>query len=167
MADRTDLTTIGGRIEYVIRECRYPTQAAFARAIGTTPQNVGKWINTDSIGKFGAALRAKTEVNLNWLLTGDGDPFPEGPKMYADSDAMGGQRPADKAIHQLENDVDSIRFLLNALVAVLVTYRPGEAAQVAKLIRAKVPEKFVKNGYLKSVLGALDAGSEKAKSRHA
>jgi len=166
MADNYDLSTVGGRVEYIIRECRYPTPAAFSRAVGTSPQNVNKWVNTNSIGTFGPKLRAVTAVNLNWLLTGDGEPFPEGPMLYAHEDGGTDKRAADKAIHQLENDVDSMRYLLNALVAVMIASRPDEADHVARTIRDKVPKKFVENGYLKLTLDAFDKASKKAKTRH-
>ncbi|MDQ7996094.1 MAG: helix-turn-helix transcriptional regulator [Luteibacter sp.] len=71
------------------------------------------------------------------------------------------ERRNDLVIARLENDVDSLRYALGALVTVMTVHRPAEGAAVAKAIRKHVPVKFVKQGYVAELLGVLDkAGHE-------
>lgn len=64
----------------------------------------------------------------------------------------------DLVIARLENDIDSLRFAMAAMVAAMTVHRPAEAAAVAKTIRKSVPQKFVRQGYLHELLQALDKG---------
>lgn len=70
----------------------------------------------------------------------------------------GDERRHDLIIARLENDIDSLRFAMAALVSTMTIHRPAEAADVAKTIRKKVPQKFVRQGYLHELLQALDKG---------
>lgn len=67
-------------------------------------------------------------------------------------------RRHDLVIARLENDIDSLRYALGALVAVMTVHRPAEGAAVAKAIRKSVPSKFVKQGYVSELLAVLDKG---------
>lgn len=66
------------------------------------------------------------------------------------------ERRPDLAIARLENDVDSLRYALGALVTVMASHRPAEGADVAKVLRKHVPSKFVKQGYIAELLKALE-----------
>lgn len=66
------------------------------------------------------------------------------------------ERRHDLVIARLENDVDSLRYALGALVAVMTVHRPAEGAAVAKAIRKHVPTKFVRQGYVAELLAVLD-----------
>lgn len=69
------------------------------------------------------------------------------------------QRRSDLVIARLENDVDSLRFALAAMTAVMKAHRPTEAADAAKTIRRRVPAKFVNQGFLHELLQVLEAGA--------
>jgi transcriptional regulator with XRE-family HTH domain len=69
------------------------------------------------------------------------------------------ERRHDLVIARLENDVDSLRYALGALVTVMTVHRPAEGAAVAKAIRKHVPAKFVKQGYVSELLAVLDRSS--------
>jgi transcriptional regulator with XRE-family HTH domain len=72
------------------------------------------------------------------------------------NDDSADQRRPELIIARLENDIDSLRFAVGALVAAMTTHRPIEAVDVAKSIRKSVPKKFVRQGYLHELLQALD-----------
>lgn len=65
----------------------------------------------------------------------------------------------DLVISRLQNDVDSLRYALSALVAVMASHRPAEGADVARTIRKHVPAKFVNQGFVLELLKALDKGA--------
>jgi DNA-binding transcriptional regulator YdaS (Cro superfamily) len=65
----------------------------------------------------------------------------------------------DLVIRRLENDVDSLRYALAAMVAVMTTHRPAEASDVAKAIRRHVPGRYVQQGFVNELLQALDRGA--------
>lgn len=66
------------------------------------------------------------------------------------------QRRPDLVIARLENDVDSLRYALAAVVSVMAVHRPAEGADVAKALRKHVPSKYWKQGYIAELLKALD-----------
>lgn len=72
----------------------------------------------------------------------------------------GDERRTDLVIARLENDIDSLRFALAAMVSAMTVHRPAEAADVARSIRKHVPAKFVQQGYLRELLQALDKGAQ-------
>lgn len=74
--------------------------------------------------------------------------------------ATGEERRPDLITARLENDVDSLRFALAAMVSAITVHRPAEAADVARAIRKHVPGKFVQQGYLRELLQALDKGAQ-------
>jgi hypothetical protein len=168
MADNDIPTTVGGRVALIIQECKYPTYDAFAKAVHERTQNVHNWINRNSYGRGGIKIRAATGVDLNWLATGEGAPFPDGPKLY--KPPKDDPRSAALITNQLENDVDAMRYLLAGMTTAFAVMRPDEGAKIASAIRdprAGVPKKFLKNGFLKLMLDRLDAGAKKAKIRRA
>lgn len=65
----------------------------------------------------------------------------------------------DLVISRLQNDVDSLRYALSALVAVMASHRPAEGLDVARTIRKHVPHKFVNQGFVSELLKALDRGA--------
>lgn len=68
----------------------------------------------------------------------------------------GDQRRHDLVIARLENDVDSLRYALGAMVAVMTSHRPAEGVDVAKALRKHVPPKFVQQGYIAELLKVLE-----------
>lgn len=66
------------------------------------------------------------------------------------------ERRPDLVTARLENDVDSLRYALAAMVSVMASHRPAEGADVAKALRKHVPAKFVGQGYIAELLKALE-----------
>lgn len=64
--------------------------------------------------------------------------------------------PDNLAMKRLEYAVDSLRYAMSALIAVMVTHRPAEARDAAQAIRKRVPPKFARSGFLADLLQALD-----------
>ncbi|MCF7911436.1 MAG: helix-turn-helix transcriptional regulator [Candidatus Cloacimonetes bacterium] len=71
------------------------SQAKFAEKIGVSAGNVSNWLNPvyNSKPTFDAMLQIceRFEVNLNWLLTGDGDMFLGGCCSKEDKEDIRGQ----------------------------------------------------------------------------
>lgn len=70
------------------------------------------------------------------------------------------RRRDDLVIARLENDIDSLRYALGALVTVMTVHRPAEGEAVAKALRRNVPQKFVKQGYIAELLAVLERGAK-------
>jgi DNA-binding transcriptional regulator YdaS (Cro superfamily) len=81
-----------------------------------------------------------------------------GPRSRSSTPAHGAEDPrrSDLVIARLENDIDSLRYALGALVAVMTVHRPAEGVAVAKTLRKSVPAKFVKQGYIAELLDVLE-----------
>jgi transcriptional regulator with XRE-family HTH domain len=75
------------------------------------------------------------------------------------ADDTADQRRPDLAMRRVENDVDSLRFALSAIVAATVIHRPAEALAVAAALRREVPEKFRERGFVHELLVTLDAAA--------
>lgn len=75
------------------------------------------------------------------------------------NEADADERRLDLTIARLENDIDSLRFAIAAMVSVMTVHRPAEGAAVAKAMRRHVPAKFVRQGYLAELLDVLDKGA--------
>lgn len=69
--------TIGDRLRWII-ETRNISQTALASKVGVTQAAISNLV-TDSSRKPSAptliAIAAELQINPNWILTGDGDPF--------------------------------------------------------------------------------------------
>lgn len=159
-----DLSELSGRVQYVMRECGYPDKASFARALGTSPQNVSKWLNTESIGNFGPRMRQVTGVSLDWLMLNDGDPFPQGPTLYEKSEASAGHG-LEKRVRQLEHEVQALGYGFGALVASIIARTPDAGAHIVSAIRGMVPEKYFQDGPLQSALRMVEKARKKKTRR--
>ena len=65
-------------------------------------------------------------------------------------------RETSLAIARLENDMHALNLAIAALVTVMVSHRPAEAADVMAMIRRRVPAKFRDKGLLGELLAALE-----------
>ena len=57
------------------------------KAIDEAPSQYGNFVSRESVGTTDVRLHDVTGVDIKWLKTGEGDPFPNGPKMYAGAPA--------------------------------------------------------------------------------
>jgi hypothetical protein len=118
MVDTADHSPFGKRILRVVAECGYKDRAHLARALGITDAAITNWLKRHSAGqKSERRLHEVTGVNVDWLNTGHGEPFPNGPKQAL---------------------VDGAQFDLDALRASIKTMRLAYGALV-KAISERLP----------------------------
>lgn len=155
------LSSYTERLAYVAKACQYPTDAAFAAAIGVKPQNLNNWRQRDSVGKDSLAkIKAATGASLDWLTTGKGDPFPGGPVFYAGAaptspEALG--RIAD-----LERDVEHLVSAVTMLVTRLAESVPAAGAAMAADLRGYLSKAGRPSAVLPELLQAADAARVRA-----
>ncbi|MBI3582410.1 MAG: hypothetical protein HY096_00485 [Nitrospinae bacterium] len=82
------------RLRLIIKELAEEKQTKFAKLINTYQANVGRWINP-KIQSFPderhlAAIQKHLGVNLNWLLTGEGEMFVKKEAPLAVHEALAG-----------------------------------------------------------------------------
>lgn len=81
--------------------------------------------------------------------------------------------PAQKAspapeiqVNRVENDVDALRYMIGAMSLMIAEKRPAEGAALAKLMRERVPKKFLdRKGSVLAVIEGLEEAVREAKAR--
>lgn len=127
--------TVSGRIDYVMAACKYPTQTAFANALRESSQTITNWRIRDSIGRGGPKLREVTGVSTDWMQGGVGEPFPDGPRLYA------GPIPADaETLERVQSGLDDIGLAVIALCKTLSARSPVEARELTERLTAAMDE---------------------------
>lgn len=127
--------TVSGRIDFVMKVCKYPSQIAFAAAIGESSQTVTNWRIRDSIGRGGPKLREVTGVSTDWMQSAIGEPFPDGPILYA------GPIPADaETLERVQNGLDDIGLAIIALCKTVSARSQGEARELQERLTAALDE---------------------------
>ena len=137
------------------------TKAAIASHMDVTPATVSQWatgwrpVPAEKAKRLGDYLEvdpAKISAKFaqHWDTSGNVVPL----RQASSEEKL---RP-DLVIARLENDIDSLRYGMAAMIAAMTVHRPAEAADVAKTIRKSVPQKFVRQGYLHELLQVLDKG---------
>lgn len=135
-------------------------KAAVAEQLGVTPAAVSQWASghrpvppekatklAEIVGSEPSLLSARyAEMQLH-----ESNVVP-----LRQADGATDERRHDLVIARLENDVDSLRYALGAIMTVMAVHRPTEGADVAKALRKHVPAKFVKQGYIAELLAVLD-----------
>lgn len=120
---------------------------------GTNPDYVRQLLNGKGV-KGGRNIGDRAARKIEKMLNR--------PENWMDQDHTEKRSPA-LALNQGENDVDALRFFAAALTATMAIMRPAEARAVAAAIRLEAPDKFAKNGLLKTLLKVLDK-AKKAKT---
>jgi hypothetical protein len=142
------LRTIADRLNYVIAECGYPDDASFMRALNRPHQNLTNWRKRGSLGTADVEIRALTGASIDFLKTGQGTPFPDGPKQY---------RPPNSAneVDALRGEIDELRYALAAVMGHYVTKMPDASRELAESVRdlAASPQP---TGFLGSLVDYLD-----------
>jgi hypothetical protein len=136
MSDATIPATVSGRIDYVMRECRYPSQSALAEALGLkSNQVITNWRSRDSIGRAGPRLREVTGVSTDWMQGGVGEPFPGGPIPYS------GPMPADaETLEKIQRGMDGIGLAVIVLCKTVSARSPAEARELQERLTAALEE---------------------------
>lgn len=143
--------TAGERIDYVRTACGYPLPIDFARAVlpntKNPAQNIIGWRSRPGgITKEGAqAIHAATGASIGWLMGEHTDPFPSGPKLYgsvparlAEASPSAYRSPALIA-SRLENDIESARRVVLALVSSVIETTPAAGRRFLELFGANDP----------------------------
>lgn len=135
MPTNEDPTTVSGRIDYVMKVCKYPTQGALADAIGEKSQTITNWRIRDSIGRGGRKLREVTGVSTDWMQGSVGEPFPDGPILYS------GPIPADtETLEKIQRGLDDISLAVIALCKTVSARSPSEARELQERLTAALDE---------------------------
>lgn len=153
-----NMGTVADRLAFVAKTCRATSKTAFARWIKSSPQKVDNWRKRDSLPRDAAILISRASgASLDWLLTGSGEPFPNGATPCAPPST-------DDLADQVATLQDSAADLLAALVRVVrvVSARvPGAAAEISAEIRSIRPPSGARSPLLE-VLGEAAAATPRA-----
>lgn len=132
--------------------------AAIARDLGVTPGAVSQWkqgvrpVPADKAVQLGRLLG----VDPRAISASYADVVTQDGALALAPPAEESLRP-DLVIRRLENDIDSLRIALASLVSAMRVHRPAEARDVAKVLRKQAPAKFVRQGYIRELLEALES----------
>lgn len=150
------LASFASRLEYVLNTCEYPDWAALARDLGVSPQAVDNWRRREAIGpKNRTLLRDRTRVSIEWLESGTGEPFPNGPKRY-----VGHTSPAaSSAIRRNTDAIDQLRGTVLAMIDVITETEQGSAAALVELLERTVTGDSAKLSFHARLLKTLRARS--------
>jgi hypothetical protein len=150
MGKAPDLSTVAGRLEHVRLACGYVNDAAFAKAIGlNSAQTLSNWKSRNSIGNGGKKLHAATGVSTDWMLSGTGLAFPNGPK----------EAPKRPQIEQLAEDFEETRAVLSAVVSAIATARPDVASDLLVAVRHMAPRGAPSSDWIQGVTKVLAASA--------
>lgn len=129
------MTETTDRLRLIRETCRAPTQAAFAKWIGAaSPQAVENWGKRDSVPKAQAIkIHDASGADLGWILSGRGEPFPNGPTYHPGADVLAA--PQDEVIRRLEADVDQMRQAMLTFFRWASLRKPAAASELADLLR--------------------------------
>ena len=129
MVDKLTIPGFKDRLELLIKELSGGNKAQFSGMLGITPVNIQGWLNRGSLPSSAQLLNIanKTNVNLNWLLTGEGEKhIAEKTPVVADDEES--YEPTDKPIgievpevlHNFNrlNDLDKRR-VIHSIIACL------------------------------------------------
>lgn len=121
---------VASRLTHVMEVCGYPSQAALMDAIGRRSAQWGSWVKRGNYGNGGdMLLKEVTGVSIDWLKTGQGEPFPNGPIRCS------GAGPADVGLAdrlaKTEQALDVLAGVVAALLRAMRRESPSAAADVA------------------------------------
>lgn len=136
-------------------------QKDVAAAVGVSDGLMWQWLHDRRPVPPDKAVRLAQELNtdprrISAKYAAVSASEPGNVALLRKENTMDDQRDLGLIIARLENDVDSLRYAMASLIAVMAVHRPAEGADVAKAIRKHVPARFVKQGFLPELLKALD-----------
>jgi hypothetical protein len=152
---------IASRLAHIMASCGYPKDAPFAAALGLPAQNLGNWRKRNSIGKESMALiRDVTGASMDWIDSGEGEPFPAGPIPYAGAPLSGPD--AAKRLEAVERD---IKDLVTAFAVSLMRFSattPAAAEGVAADLRKHLSRPGRPSAVLPELLRAVESALPQA-----
>lgn len=152
--------TISERLEYIVEACKYPTPKAFTDALDEEAQQWRNWRTRNSVGRAGTKICELTGVTLDWLTRGKGEPFPDGPKLYA------GVLPAGavERLERAERHIQDLTGVVGLLIAKLAASSPAEGAAVAMELRKTLTNPEYESAVLPPLLRVAEAAVPYGKS---
>ena len=139
---------MAAKMKAAIAGDRDRTEDGAALAAGVTQGQVSHWTN----GRL--AVPAKRAPALAGYL----GLKPEDISVaYRELMGSGPVVPDDLANNRLENDIDALRHVIDAMAVVMVTHRPRESAELVRALRRNAPAKFLRRGYIHLLLQTLEA----------
>lgn len=127
-----DVMKVKERLELVRQTTGCPTNSALAEWVGVnSPQVVSGWESRDSISGDGAVKVSRaTGADLHWLMTSDGEPFPNGAKHFP------GALPNDaiNRVRMNEDAIDAIKMVLAAALRTMAAEIPALGRQLASAL---------------------------------
>jgi DNA-binding transcriptional regulator YiaG len=153
---RKDFTTVLSRLDFVRQSCGVSTKSAFAEWIGAdSAQRVSGWESRDSLPKDGALMVCKvTGASLGWLLTGEGEPFPNGPTLFT------GALPssAEYRLRVVEDQMDAMSTVMVVCLRILSEKLPGVGPELVSALAGIPGETGSKRQLLEAAAGAAALG---------
>lgn len=148
--------TVASRIAHIMQACGYPTKAALARALGLkNAQNIGVWEGRGSFGNGGLAISDATGADMKWLATGKGEPFPNGPVLYAGAQLSG--RGAMQRLEDIERDLTDIVTAISVSLRRFSATTPVAAEGVAADLRQHLSRPGRPSAVLPELLRAVES----------
>jgi hypothetical protein len=153
---RSHFETISSRLEYVRAQTEAPSKARFAEWIGAaSPQAVNGWETRDSLPSEPAKMVAKaTGASLAWLLTGEGDPFPNGPVPCPGAVP----RSAEYRLRAAEDQIDAMSTVMVTFLELFSARLPAVGMELAKALAALPGDTGSKRQLLEAAAGAAALG---------
>jgi hypothetical protein len=151
--------TVESRLQHVMETCRYPSTARFMDAVGEKPQQWRNWVMRDSLGRAYPKVKAATGASIDWLMTGEGEPFPEGAIPY-----NGPQASADllARIVDLERDIVDVVSAMSISLERFSATTPDAGKAVAADLRAYLSRPGRPSAVLPELLRAIERAASPA-----
>lgn len=120
--------TVLSRLEHVREKTLCPSKAALAAWLEAgSPQTVQQWESRDSLpGRAALSISERTGADVTWLLSGKGEPFPNGPTIYV-SPAV----PPSVAT-ELATEIQALWALVGSIGQALARTAPETAEEVLR-----------------------------------
>lgn len=154
----SDFPTVESRLQHIMEACQYPSPAQLMAAIGERPQQWRNWTLRDSFGRAHKKIKAATGASIDWLTTGEGEPFPSGPIPYA-GPVPAGSEPLAR-IAQLERDVGDLWRIIAMGLTRFSAMTPDAGAAVAADLRAYLAQPGTPSEALPDLLKLLEAAGQ-------
>jgi hypothetical protein len=147
------------RLDHARKMTRCENKAAFAKWIGApAPQNVENWAKRKGgiPVKWAQKIQQETGASFQWLLTDEGEPFPNGPKIYSGA----GPELIEQRLVDLEDQVDVASHVVWRLIEMISAKIPGAGAELEAAFRKLQSTDAAKSQALEVAILAAQKGRE-------
>lgn len=152
--------TLESRLQHLLAACGYPSSTRLMEALGQKPQQWRNWITRGSLGRAPGRIKEVTGASTDWLLTGQGEPFPEGPIRYTGAVELSPDHQA--RVEDLERDVAHLTTVMGLLVRYISETKPAAAAGLARDLRAFLSQPGRPSAVLPELLAQAETAAQPA-----